>query len=649
VPNGGTKTITFEGNPYIFPSDATDAEISSTLTRHVAASTPGAMQAKPGGPVFNARTVAPQPAEGPASIGSVLREGALGASSAILPESAATTSGKQNLATIGRSLNEQVNKAATTPWGQGGPLYGTLAMIANSILGAAKGAGSGALELGKGVLNTDPQQAAHGGGSFLGNLATLGLMKKSPEVLEDPLGKAGLREVMGEGASKVKVLSDLHEHAIETQKHIAGVADAVNTDAQNAMSRVSQAVDAAKPEGAFDKGEVSSRLKTAMADVQLADQSQLPKSVQKLITTEKPTFEGLANEKIQGLVSRFRKVGLSDNDITQTLKEQGFAAKDINAALGNQGPVPGRMSFEELKQARSDLGRVKDRLQGPANAVANTAYGELSKMLRETARDAGQEPDWIDANARYKNYMDDFSRSPLKHTLEGENAHDIMDPLTGKSRIQVAQILQKYTPFGLDLDKINQEVRRSGLGETVTKLSRPTKMDLLMAGFSPKALAVRQLGPRIMRNPSVLSFITGEGFKPENIPPSKVYPSAKVAAAAELKGGGSEPSGGVSSGGPTPFTPPHPEYDVSPPGSPARAVIDNFAKSGDLASLKKLYEKALQVGDMQDAKYAQQKLDSLKGGGGGGGADWTEEVRRRAPGKSPVTKSVERHYNRKRD
>lgn len=67
MPDGQTKTITFEGKPYIFPSDASDAEISTALTQHAptqAASpaptfAPGAMpqgsyQTRPGGPILNA-------------------------------------------------------------------------------------------------------------------------------------------------------------------------------------------------------------------------------------------------------------------------------------------------------------------------------------------------------------------------------------------------------------------------------------------------------------------------------------------------------------------------------------------------------------------------------------------------------------------
>jgi hypothetical protein len=175
------------------------------------------------------------------------------------------------------------------------------------------------------------------------------------------------------------------------------------------------------------------------------------------------------------------------------------------------------------------------RLQGPAQAAASAAYGELSKILREGARDASQEPQWIDANAKWKGYLDDFHRSPIAKTLAGENASDIMDPLTGKSRVQTLDILSKYEPFGINMEKINQEVGRSGAIDTVQRLSRPTKMDLLIAKLSPTSAGLRAGVPRMLRNPAAADFLGGKGFEPGNISPKKVYPN-KAAAAADLKG-----------------------------------------------------------------------------------------------------------------
>lgn len=548
-----------DGTHHVFPAGTDVAIVDAAMKRYASERQTGAMQTRKGGPIVNAAglTLPAEPATGGMS-----REAGLGAASAILPESQMTTDWRQNLSNIGTGLNTQVNKAATTPWGQGGPFYGVIEMLAKGLMGGAHGIASGAEEMVGSVGQptadrgfVDSSKFGHGMGAVLGNAATLGLLKKAPEALADPLGGEGAarvgREVFNEGASKARVLSDQHAHAIETQKHIAGVADAVHTDAQQAMAKVSEAVDAAKPEGAFDKGEVGNRLKTAIGDT-VSDTSQLPKSVQKLMPVESTGRQ--LGPNIGGKVMDLSKP--EDMAAYQKYKASGaFTPEEI---AKYEGKSTGGMSFEELKQARSDLGKQMQNLQGAAKAAASSAYGELSKVLREGARDAGVEPDWIDANARWKNYLDDFHRSPIAKALESENAHDIMEPLTGKSRVPVLETLSKYTPFGIDMDRISQEVAGFGVGDTALKLSRPTKMDLLLARLSPTAVALRQVGPRMMRNPSVIRAIGGEGFPSELISPKKVFPT-KEAAAAALKGKipppDEPPSGGLPKGNPTPFSP----------------------------------------------------------------------------------------------
>ena len=451
----------------------------------------------------------------------------------------------------------------------------------------------------------DWESASHGIASLLTKAA---MMKGIKEGATDPLGKQSLqgmgKEVMNEGASKIKVLNDLHAHAIETQKHIAGVADAVHQDAQQAMSSVSQAVDSSKPEGVFDKGEVSTRLKTAIGDT-LSDTTQLPKSVQKLLPAEKAG----TGPNIGGKVLDLSK----PEDMTAYQKYKASGAFTPEEVVRYEGKSTGNMSFEDLKQARSDLGRQMQNLQGPAKSAASAAYKELSTMLREGARDAGQEPDWIDANARWKNYLDDFERSPIKKTLFGENASDIMDPLTGKSRTQVGQILQKYTPFGMDMTKVGQEISRYGMGGTVMKLSKPGKMDLLLARMSPSAVALRQIVPRIMRNPKIISAVAGEGFEPKNIPPSKIFPSQKIAAKASTKGNP------IPQGNATPFKGGINASGVEASIKPASALSSINSLSSELDTMK---TKLRNAGDAPAGEKAalqkqideyQQRLDELRG------------------------------------
>ena len=390
---------------------------------------------------------------------------------------------------------------------------------------------------------TNAGQTAHDVASFGTQVGALGLAKdKVPEAISDPIGKAGFqnvaKEILNEGPSKARVLADQHAHAIELQKHVAGVEQAVHTDAQQAMSQVASKVDAAHPDGAFDKADVGNRLNNAIGDT-LSDKSQLPKSVRDLLPKEGAGKQPGPN--IGGKTLDLAKP--EDMAAYQKYKASGaFTPEEI---ANYEGKATGSLTFEELKQKRSDLGKQMQSLQGPAKAAGSAAYGELSQMLREGAKAAGVEPDWIDANAKWKGYLDDFHRSPIQKTLFGENAHDIMDPLTGKSRVQVLDTLSKYEPFGMDMDKINQEVRRSGVTDTIQRLSRPTKMDLIIARMSPGGAALRAGVPRMLRSPGASDFLGGKGFEPENISPKKVYPN-KAAAAADLKGNPTPFGGGES-------------------------------------------------------------------------------------------------------
>lgn len=519
-----------DGAQHIFPAGTDPAVIDRAMKVYVSAKQPGAFQQRPGGPILNSKTLAPSGDTG-ATPGSMAREAALGTfgGMGIAETSSPVTDTIKNLV---QSVGTMMGSGAWTGQKTAGDVLAAQppVALAKSLYGGLKDIYGGGV---RGGINPDSNQVAHGMGNLTGTAATMGLLKGTPEAVSgagESMASVG-REVVGEGASKVRVLSDQHAHALEVQKHIAGVADAVHQDAQQAMSSVSQTVDAAKPQGAFDKLDVKNRLTDAMGD-KLADQNQLPASLRKLLATEAPSYDAQMIKNTQGYVSKLKQSGLNDQGIQAALKQQGLKPAEIEAAMGTN---PGAMTFEDLKQARSDLGRQLDRLQGPAQAAAKSAYGEMSNMLREGARDAGVEPDWLDATARWKNYLDDFQRSPVAKTLEADSAHDIMDPLAGKSRMQVADILQKYEPFGLDMTKVSQEIGRFGMGNTVMNLSKPGKMDLLLARLSPSAVALRQIGPRIMRNPKIFDKVMGEGFEAENIPSKKVYPT-KEAAAAALKG-----------------------------------------------------------------------------------------------------------------
>jgi hypothetical protein len=537
-----------DGTQHVFPAGTDPAVIDGAMKRYVQTQQAGAFQQRPGGPVMNANTLGIQ-GQTPASASQALQNQANvgGPSSGATPGSVA----KETLggALSGMGVSETKNPVMDTLKNllqTFGTMMGsgtwTGQKTAGDVLNAtppvalAKSAYSGLSDIyGGGVrggVGPDPSRVAHGAGSLAGNIASLGLLKGTPEALSDPAAglKQGAAEVMNEGPSKVRVLGDQHAHAIATQQHIAGVADAVHSDAQQAMASVAAKVDAAKPAGAFDKVDVGNRVKTAIGDT-VADTGQLPKAVRDLLPKE-PTGPKSTGPTVGG--RHFDLSNPTDFQAYQKLKAQGaFTPEEIGRMEGTSGGPT--QTFNELQQARSNIGRQMQGLEGAPKAAASAVYGELSKMLREGARDAGAEPEWIDANARYKNYMDDFVRSPLAKSLAGENATDIMQPLAGKSRMQVLNILSKYEPFGMDMQKFNQEVGGYNLGSKTLKLGEPTKRTALIAAISPKMAAASVGIPRMLRNPGITRGIMGEGFEAADISPKKIYPT-KAAAAAALKG-----------------------------------------------------------------------------------------------------------------
>lgn len=531
-----------DGTQHVFPAGTDPAVIDGAMKRYVQAQQPGAFQQRPGAPILNAkqlgiqgqspsdvRAAGPQSGGAAATAEQVASEAGLGAISGLsgAPET------QTPVRDLGKSMVAQGQEFQAQPmWKQALQMMFSPQLSAIGIGKNIYGAGKEAVNsIGSPMLpgSTDIRGVAHGIGSLFGQAGNLGLLEKGGEAVTDPFPgiKQGAQEIMNEGPTTVKVLGNQHAHAIATQKHIAGVADAVHADAQQAMAQVSATVDAAKPGGVFDKTDVGNRVEAAVKDI-VSDNSQLPKAIRDLLPKE-PTGGKSTGPTVGG--RHFDLSNPSDLKAYQKMKAQGaFTPQEIQRMEG--GGNGDMHSFNDLQQARSNIGRQMQSLEGSPKAAANAAYGELSKVLREGAREVGAEPDWIDANARYKNYMDDFVRSPLAKTLAGENAHDIMDPLVGKSRMQVLDILSKYEPFGMDLKKFNEEVGGFNLGSKTLKLGEPTKRTALLAAISPKIAAASVGIPRMLRNPSVTRAVMGEGFEAPTIKPNKVYPTKEAAAAA---------------------------------------------------------------------------------------------------------------------
>src|SRR5712664_1227405 len=85
-----------DGTQHVFPAGTDMAVVDGVMKRYASERQPGAMQTRPGGPIINAKDIAAPAEEGP-TLGSVARSGAMGVTSAIIPEGAQSTSGRTNL------------------------------------------------------------------------------------------------------------------------------------------------------------------------------------------------------------------------------------------------------------------------------------------------------------------------------------------------------------------------------------------------------------------------------------------------------------------------------------------------------------------------------------------------------------------------
>jgi hypothetical protein len=542
-----------DGTQHIFPSGTDPAVIDKAMKIYVA-SKPGTYMTRKGGPLLNTKDL---PAPDPESDNTKRMRGAgLGLAEGLGVQPAATgwDTIKNTISNFGSSVKNQAvdsfhhsqqflgEKGYDSPLSLAATPIDMLAHIIENSATNLQNTGKSGVQA---VQSGDLEGLYHALGSGAGQLATLRAGREVPEMAKDPIGVQRMgttgREILNEGPSKTRVLTDQDAHAQAVKSHISTVAEAVHDDAQQAMSKALAGVDATNPNGAFEKVDRQTAITEALKDI---PEDQIPKSIKRILKEEKgESWDSVLQNNTQRYIAQLKDQGLNTAQINKVLAKEGMAEPDwLKQSEGET--QPGYWTAEQYKQLRSGLGKELPGLQGSVKAAASKVYALMSTDLRREAtkadiangipaEQAGQ--GWLDANARWKNYIDDFVRSPVKMTLKNNTASGIMEPLYGGSRTQVLNILSKYEPFGLDMDKVNQEVSRYGVGKTVLGASKPGKLDLIIAGLSPKAAALRMAGPRIMRNPDVIGAIGGKGFDAPTIKPGKVYPS-KEAAAAALKG-----------------------------------------------------------------------------------------------------------------
>lgn len=516
-----------------FPDSMADADINAAITNYMGSKQTGAMQSAPGGPVFNARlSQAPAPEE--STLAKVGRGAALGAASgagiAETPNPVRDTlknlfSSWVNPSDAEATMRQSPPMAMASGLVQG---FGKATEAVNPILDnffrwLSNKTGGQQYD----YKTVDPEQTAHDITQFGTQLAMLKGGKEGVEGLGGDTLRNAAKEVMGEGKFKAESLSYQHTNALATKQHISTLADAVHTDAQQAMSQVLQKVDEAHPEGAFSKADIQDKIKTAVGDlVQVPE--KLPPSVAKILKVE----EG-AVPTVGGRPFNLKDPG--DLKAYQRMKASGaFTPEEVKRIEGSD-----TLTAEQLKQMRSDVGQELSRYgeKGTVGAALKKVYGTLSTELRGAAANAGVEKDWLQANDKYSQYSKDFTRKgPLKLTLGNQTAAGIMEPLSGTSRQLALETLQKYRDagFNVDMDFINRQIGRYGAGKKTLRMSEPGKWDLILAGIRPEAAAIRQGIPRVAGSPRMLNRIFGEGAE---IPAREVYPTK----AAAMKAAKAEP------------------------------------------------------------------------------------------------------------
>ena len=184
-------------------------------------------------------------------------------------------------------------------------------------------------------------------------------------------------------------------------------------------------------------------------------------------------------------------------------------------------------SARQLQQLRTRLGNVafgpeRPNTPGWTRAAATQMYELTSNILDEAARKSpASEASWTIGNDRWsqwaqaflgKNVGRTFQQSPLAKVLVGQNADEIMGPLTGADAQNARTLLRQFRQYGYNEDAMQGMISRHSMLRNVQKFSQPSKFDLAMAatyplrGFVPgygsvlSAYALtRLLGPTLAR------------------------------------------------------------------------------------------------------------------------------------------------------
>jgi hypothetical protein len=496
----GTRPITFEGQTYTFPADATDQEVSAALGKHVAP-TPESALSRFG-------TGAWEETKGLASgLGGIAKD------VLIHPFSSGS----------GASLINRLLIQPTIEKGKSTIEAGKQGDWAKTILSGLATLNPLSPDVSKLYEQSASGDVAGASGRGAVDIAALLAGRKSPEAVEKvgeipAKAQGAANEVMGVGKTSEAMKADQIAHAQAVKEHIASVESAVHADAKAGAVRIDSAIDKMNPDGFFEKSGIRMGVKDALGEISKIPE-KWPASIGKMLVEDKVT-------RTTGPAVGGRTMDLSNpNDLAayQRYKAQGvFTPEEIQRIEGSE-KTP-NWTMEQMRQLRSDIGRDLGKYEnkGAMGAALNNVYRYLTGEMRKAAASVGKEPEFLENNADYKQWVDDFHRSPLKKVLNGQTSGTILKAL-GDERVQ--ELVSRYEDYGADPEALKQESKRAAIGQTIQRFSRPSKWDLVVAGLSPHSALIRLLVPYLMRNPKVLDTLGGKGLDT-----AKIIPTNKVLA-----------------------------------------------------------------------------------------------------------------------
>lgn len=306
------------------------------------------------------------------------------------------------------------------------------------------------------------------------------------------------RELMGQGPSmqRLEVAKDMN--ALPLKQKIVSIANAARADAQAALNSAVEGMDRDNPHGIIARNEFGNAVNDIFNKyVQIPE--RMPEPIKTIIGGTKSSRLGQTSV-FEGARPGMRAVDLA-SVVPESVRKANpgiFGEHKLNDLLVQAGeqPMPdeGRLgwSAKQLQQLRTKLRNVE---QSNAPSSIKAAAREISTLTSDTlnnaaAKSPASQAAWTIGNFKWARYAQSFEekfergttqQSPLAKVMVGQNADEIMNPLTGSDAQLARELLRPYGRFGYNEPEFQQALSRHKMLSTISSISHPGKFDLAMA------------------------------------------------------------------------------------------------------------------------------------------------------------------------